>query len=75
MAKEEVRKLKYYGPMWILSKAFIDFIPVVRTDPNSRKETAEKIMNHLDKSDRRRLKIHRHSYNYIFKKFKQILVL
>lgn len=65
MAKEEIKKLKYYGPMWILSKAFIDFIPVVRTDPNSRKETAEKIMSHLDKSDRRRFKI----YGHPFKKF------
>ena len=52
--------------MWILSKAFIDFIPVVRTDPNSRKETAEKIMSHLDKSDRRRFKIYGHPFKQFF---------
>ena len=66
MVKEEIKKLKYYGPMWILSKAFIDFIPVVRTDPNSRKETAEKIMSHLDKSDRIRFKIHGNPYKCVF---------
>lgn len=52
MAKEEIKKLKFYGPVWILYKTFVDFIPVDRADSESRLETADKIKKHLERSDR-----------------------